>query len=309
MQSKDIDLFIAAQLLLWSAYRHHVEELHDVRSRAIDFERFEMFVQFNPGRVRSTTADINPQKLKDRKCFLCRNNRPPQQRSIECCGYDILVNPFPIFAKHLTIAKIEHIPQALYGEAGNMLTFAKELEEYTVFYNGPESGASAPDHHHFQAVPKGDIPFIRSGYADMEMLFRKDGITVTSAADVLRKFIIIEGESEAGMESAVYDIMDVINCYNSYGEDEPRLNAYCEFSEGRYKFIAVPRAGHRPWQYYAEKDPVLFSPGAVDIGGMIVTVREEDYDIIDKELLMDMFLQVIIDYLKWKEIKKMIRRM
>ncbi|MCD7963537.1 MAG: DUF4922 domain-containing protein [Rikenellaceae bacterium] len=305
MTGKEIDLFIFSQLAVWNAYRNNYEGLKDIRVRSIDFGSFEIYLQFNPMRVISTTADVSPEKIEKRPCFLCREHRSREQKSIEEYGYDILVNPYPIFRKHLTISKIAHVRQSLKNETDNMLLISAQLEDFTVFYNGPQSGASAPDHMHFQAVPRGDIPFTDTAKAEKEKLTAKSNVEIYGAGDILRKYLIIEGDSREN----ICVTTEMISGLLTEGDGEQRVNVYSEYNGAQYKVIIVPRAEHRPWQYFSEVNPVFFSPGAVDIGGVVVTVREEDFQKINKELLIDMFSQIIINEQKWKQLTEKIKKM
>lgn len=149
MTSTEISNFIQRQLASWPAAAARFEALNHVVTR----QAGNYTVQFNPARAVSTAAKVDVKSIEARPCFLCRKNRPECQIALPWEDLEILVNPFPIFPGHLTIAAVEHIPQSLAGRAGQMRRLSRVLEGYTVFFNGAGSGASAPDHFHFQAVP------------------------------------------------------------------------------------------------------------------------------------------------------------
>jgi len=127
--------------------------------RVVEFPGFTIRVQFNPKRITSSAARVDRDSIARRKCFLCPENRPPEERHVPFgSGYEILCNPFPIFNEHFTIARREHTPQVIDTEFGNLLYLSRELPELVVFYNAPNCGASAPDHMHFQAGNRGFMP-------------------------------------------------------------------------------------------------------------------------------------------------------
>lgn len=145
----DIKSFIDAQLAVWPEAAARFNALEDVVVKDVGNYR----VQFNPARAVSTAAKVDSASIAARKCFLCASNRPKEQISLPWEDMEILVNPFPIFPGHLTIAALNHTPQSLLGRVHQMRRLSKDLPGYTVFYNGAKCGASAPDHMHFQAVP------------------------------------------------------------------------------------------------------------------------------------------------------------
>ena len=159
----NIEKFINDQLSVWPLACGNFRALRDVRTKRVTVNGLEVILQHNPARIVSSAAKLDAGTLKTRKCFLCRENRPPEQMRLDFEGrkdrkYDILLNPYPIFRNHLVIAMKEHTPQSIWRRYVDMLDLAKALKDYTVFYNGPECGASAPDHHHFQAAPRGLMP-------------------------------------------------------------------------------------------------------------------------------------------------------
>ncbi len=145
----NIEEFISRQLAIWPEVAARFEALNQVETKTVGGYR----VQFNPARAVSTAAKVDAASIAARPCFLCAENRPKEQLSIPWEDLEILINPFPIFPGHLTIAACEHIPQSMLGRAAQMRRLSRELHGYTVFFNGAHCGASAPDHMHFQAVP------------------------------------------------------------------------------------------------------------------------------------------------------------
>ena len=148
------------QRMVWELLRKGYDSLQSVKTKVFEFDGFQVKVQFNPGRMTSTAAKVDPNSIRERKCFLCTDNLPPAQRGIPCDGdYLVLCNPFPIFPEHFTIASLHHTPQVIRDSFAAFLQITRDLgARYTVFYNGPRCGASAPDHLHFQAGNRSFLP-------------------------------------------------------------------------------------------------------------------------------------------------------
>jgi hypothetical protein len=154
-----VHTLFAEQLKNWDLARQNYAALKSVCIKEIDVRSIRYKVQFNACRIISSAAKIDKETLEKRECFLCEKNMPTQQKGIDFKGkYKVLINPFPIFEHHLTIPTIEHTPQSIVGRFRDMLELAKELEEFTIFYNGAKCGASAPEHAHFQGCDKGVMP-------------------------------------------------------------------------------------------------------------------------------------------------------
>lgn len=222
-------------------------------------------VLFNRERARSTRAPIDRASIASRPCFLCPNNRFEWQRPVGWRGYDILVNPYPVLPGHLTIVAKEHTDQAIMPRLMDMVDLARELDGYTVFYNGPHSGASAPDHMHFQAVPDTRL--------NLHRCFPFERYYVSGTSDKV----------ECGLRSYIQGL-DVFG-----DEVEPRLNAAVKcVGEDEYEAIVIPRREHRPSCY----ERIHISPGALDMFGYIVATSEADFDAVDSNLLEGIFREV-----------------
>ena len=163
MKQIDIHTFVTDQLSTWPLAEGNFKALESVHVREVEVNGLTIKLQFNPARMISSAAKLSKEDIAKRKCFLCEENRPAVQNSIPFTApggheYHILVNPYPIFPDHLVVAKAAHKDQCIAGRFGDMLALAREFEGYTLFYNGPKCGASAPDHHHFQVAPRGLMP-------------------------------------------------------------------------------------------------------------------------------------------------------
>ncbi len=283
------------QLVSWGLARDNFLQLGNVLTRNIDFDRFSITIQFNPGRIISSSARVDPKSVSERPCFLCGANRPAEQEELSA-GNDmiILVNPFPIFSKHLTIPSIYHTKQAINGRFSEMLRLAKELPDYTIFYNGPECGASAPDHFHFQATGRNFLPiehdFTRG---EKTKLIKSTGsLKVFLWEDYLRGIISVRGSSDEEMIPFFDNVMHKLSQMQP-GRPEPMINCLAGYAGNEWIVHLIPRKKHRPSQYFAGGDErILVSPASVDLGGVIVTPREEDYYNIDRLAVIDIFSQI-----------------
>ena len=164
MPNKDsLMKFIMSQLSVWRLAAENLHNLKRAKTKVLEVSGLKVTIQNNPARIISSSSKMDSDTLNKRKCFLCSVNRPSEQRSIKFEGrkgrkYDILVNPYPIFPNHLVIAGENHIEQSIAHKYVDMMDFAHHYRDFVIFYNGPKCGASAPDHLHFQACPKGIIP-------------------------------------------------------------------------------------------------------------------------------------------------------
>ena len=157
--NQTIHNLLTEQLASWETARNNYAALSGVRVKELNVNGIPYKVQFNPARIVSSGAKVDAKSIQARKCFLCPANLPTVQKGISFGGhYHILVNPFPIFPRHLTVPELAHTPQRIATRFTDMLELAEALTDYTIFYNGPKCGASAPDHAHFQAGNKGFMP-------------------------------------------------------------------------------------------------------------------------------------------------------
>ena len=193
------DEFTKSQLAYWPLARNNYEHLRNVIYRTIDFEGFQIRIQHNPDRIQSAVAKIDEQSIKARSCFLCKGNIPPEQASFDYNPtLDIRVNPYPIFDRHYTVPAKQHIPQLIKGHFQDMLAIAQTYSEYTIFYNGPRSGASAPDHFHFQLAARHIMPLetdVNSCPKEILWISESREATIESIHHYLRKNIILHSNN------------------------------------------------------------------------------------------------------------------
>jgi ATP adenylyltransferase/5',5'''-P-1,P-4-tetraphosphate phosphorylase II len=272
MQDKIISLF-EEQLQTWPLAAKGYRGLNDIRTKTFDFGAYAIKVQFNPARAVSTLAKLDAKSIEARPCFLCAANRPVEQKYIEFKGcYDILVNPFPICDKHFTIASKKHEPQAIKGRINDMLELAQAMPDFIILYNGPKAGASAPDHFHFQA---GNVEFF------------------DNQVDIFKKGLIEKQVISSQLKSVVVDEFDTLYNQLQTDEQEPMMNLFCQYKPEGWVLTVYPRKQHRPMQFFLQgKEQIMVSPGAIDMTGILIVAREEDFEKITKEDIQDIFRQV-----------------
>lgn len=287
---------INRQLAVWQQASDNFKALANVGVKEVTVGGFPVKVQFNPARIVSSAAKVDPKTIKERKCFLCGANRPGIQEGLPFAGknmeYTVLINPFPIFPKHLTVPDVTHVNQTIEGEYEryeDMLTLSETLDDFLFFYNGPKCGASAPDHMHFQGGNKGFLP-VEYNYDALEktLLVDAEGVKVYAVENYMRGIIAIEATDKL---AAVAQFRKLYSCLEvKEGEWEPMLNllswAVKENGATKYVSLVYLREKHRPSHYFAEGDAnILLSPASVDMGGVFITPLEKDFvKISQKEL-------------------------
>ena len=284
MEDSSISRFFNRQLEKWDDARHRFRDLKHVETKKLSEE---VRLQFNPARIVSTGAKIDKKTLGERPCFLCDKNRPKEQMSQQIDErFHLLVNPFPILPIHFTIPARKHQPQAIYKNYGEMHRFLSLHSELMVFYNGPKCGASAPDHLHFQAGTSGILPL----QANWQRLSRNltDVISLNDEEKiaVVRDFIVpafvIISKSEESDETLFHRLYKSMPMRGD--ETEPMMNIIAWRKGDEYISVVIPREKHRPEAYFAEGDAqVMVSPGALDMSGLIITPREEDFHKLTEE--------------------------
>ncbi len=274
------DLF-ESQFMEWPLARDNYGQLDGVRVRKIPFPGYEIAVQFNPGRIVSSAAKVDAGSIKARPCFLCEDNRPPEQRGVPFgSDYIILINPFPIFRRHLTIVNRAHTPQQIEGNFASMLSLAEALPDFVIFYNGPQCGASAPDHLHFQAGNRGFLPVEKDfGKPDLgTAAVSSEGVELRLWSGYGRGMLTLAGSDSRAIDNAFSRFYGTFAATQPE-RPEPMLNMLAYHSAGRWTVHIVPRRVHRPSCYFAaEQERILLSPASVDMGGVFITPREEDYN-------------------------------
>ena len=305
------ETFFASQFDKWELARNNHEVLSRIHVRHFSLNGNEIQVQFNPARAVSSFAKTDRASVNARPCFLCISNKPELQDSIRIEldeSFSLRVNPYPILPGHLTLSSECHEWQTLAGKESRQLPgrltdwLEKHFEKgYTVFYNGAGCGASAPDHFHFQAVRQKDVPFIRqwnrllSGATQCGYERLEDGSSCISYAIngyicPVRAFVTDKGTNSSSR--LISDYLRTLPVHE--GETEPRYNLFA-WKDEQHGFVTAyfPRSVHRPQCYYAEGEAqLLISPGALDMAGIVVAARKEDYEKITEEDLLKIYQEV-----------------
>lgn len=293
--------FVPWQAERWPQLQASRVALADVEQRSIQVGARAVTVQFNPGRTVNSTAKVDAATIKKRRCFLCAGSLPPEEKGLPF-GPDlvILANPFPILQMHLVIAHRMHRPQDAGIALDGLLDFALATEgSLTVIYNGPRSGASAPDHLHLQAVACGKLPeeihalsALSRGEVPGALLFELDHLKVWSDDSSGRWIVGFVGSRET-VGGAARVVIDALG-QGLDGDEEPPLNLVATGGRpGEVVLLLFPRGAHRPACYFAdEPHRRVVSPGAIDMAGVVVTVRREDYARLRPEDLVGIFGEV-----------------
>jgi len=295
----------------WAMLRDGAAALDDVQTRTIPLNGFNFRLQFNPKRLASSAAKVDPKTIAQRKCFLCPANLPAEQRSVRFGDdYLILCNPFPIFPQHFTIPHKAHLPQRIADAFGAMLDLARAMHaRYTIFYNGPRCGASAPDHLHFQAGDRGFMT-IESEYERLKgQPIVTTGNVAVYAPRSARPFVSIESSDRDAALSAFRALYrNLGNIAPSPSPDEPMMNIIMNFDAsaggngngngnagGTWRVIVLPRIKHRPSFYSATGEArILLSPGTVDLGGVCILPVEHDFRRLGEHHLQQMLEEVML---------------
>ena len=270
--------------------------LKSVQMRDIACNGFVVQVQFNPKRIVSTEANTDPKIIRERTCFLCLDHLPEPQKGILYHNeYLILCNPVPIFLGISLSLVFEHIPQEFESSLGVMLDLARDLSpDFTVFYNGPKCGASAPDHLHFQVSPRLDIPVERDAVEvrRRKRFYYKNHVAGFTLTNYGRAVMIIESTDRQLLIEFIQRLLVEWKKLLHLSE-EPMMNVLCSYQQELWRLIIFPRCKHRPDVYYKKgNERVLISPAAVDIGGLLITPLEKDFLRVDAKLIEDIFMEV-----------------
>lgn len=286
-------LLLACQKSNWPLAAVNYAALSQVVSRIMSMQNVPVCIQFNPERYRSITAKVDAAAIAARPCFLCAVNRPDGQQSVPFGkNYEILVNPFPIFPQHLTNPLLKHEPQAIRHRFGDLLELADQLTDFVVFYNGPQSGASAPDHHHFQAGNRGLLPIEQSlNLMEQIPVLQQSGISLYLVNHYLMPLFVFDVTClNAGCElfDLLYQKLPLLD-----GDYEPRMNILAWKTDQSIRVCVIPRKKLRPDCYYATgEDRLLISPASVEVGGLIVLSYPHDYEQLTPEKLKAVFDEV-----------------
>ncbi len=307
-------LLLQLQINEWDKLEEGYKNLSSLKTKSFWFDGFKIKIQYNAGRIYSTSAKVDEDSLKNRSCFLCEKNLPEEQKGIKLLENNLLLcNPYPVFPEHFTIVTANHKPQEIASSFSDFVMLSKLLSDnYTVIYNGPQCGASAPDHLHFQAGTKYFMPIenefhsIKNEFG--ETVLDNEQLTLTAADDGLRRFISLESNDDKILLKAFNNFYDIYSELNS-NNGEPMINLICNYDEEYgWRVIIFLRSKHRPSHYYLEgENRIMLSPAAIDLGGVCITPLEKDFAKIDKESLKSIFNEVAISSNDFETLKQKLK--
>lgn len=298
--------FFTDQLGVWPEAKARYDALDNVCTRTVMVDGYPVLLQHNPARAVSTAAKVDSESIRQRKCFLCPDARPSQQTSLSLVdGYDVLVNPFPIFPEHFTIVSHKHEPQS--GVDLNVAAeLAMRLPGYAVFFNGAKSGASAPDHLHLQAGNEDFLPLTRYSELNPGQVIAADGPTTVYAMDELPM-------------SALHIVTPVLSDYalrwldmllpdNADGlpDRDMRNIVFRRGADDNLHILFFPRLAHRPSCYYDKERMLMVSPGAVDMCGVLILPRKDDFDSIERSDIRGIYDEVSYRYCESERFKTLL---
>ena len=288
--------FFNRQLEKWDDARRRYRELRNVQTRELAVGSSTMQVQWNPARMVSTGASIDKKAVAARPCFLCEQNRPKEQVKKNIGSqYELLVNPFPILPIHFTIPSVQHEPQLIHDNYSQIHKLLEEYPEMLVFYNGPKCGASAPDHVHFQAGTSGVLPIQMSWQRLSRNLTTIVSLNEHENISVIEEYpcpaLLIRSRSQYGDEQLFLRLYDALPMQAD--DTEPMMNIVSWRCQEDFLSVVFPRRKHRPDCYYATgSEQFIISPGALDMSGLIITPRQEDFERLTPELALGIFNEV-----------------
>ena len=273
---------LSEQRRSWQGLREGYESLKNVRERDLSCGRFSVRLQYNPGRIKSSLADVGERKANEGRCFLCLDRLPEGQKGILYRNeYLILCNPMPVFPDHLIVSHLDHRLQAIEEHIDRFLQLMGDFgSDWMVLYNGPKCGASAPDHLHFHASPSGQMPIEKEMHAGNSITLTKqvDGALLYRLRDLGREALVLEGDDPTAVGSAFGRLLKTLKKILLIDE-EPMMNIAGFQNEGKWRLVIFPRRKHRPEAFFRKGDArVVVSPGVIDMGGLLITPVEKDFE-------------------------------
>jgi hypothetical protein len=290
---------LSEQKKTWPELRRGCDSLRDVRERAVSCRGFSVRLQHNPERIKNTLADIPKTNDPGHRCFLCPKHLPEGQKGILYrSGYLILCNPRPIFPAHFTVSHVEHRSQAIAAEIRSLLRLLADFGSgWTVFYNGPQCGASAPHHLHFQAAPSGQMPIEKELREEKRFPEPRqmDGVLLHRPRELGREVVVLEGDDPMALEGIFKDLLNSLRRVLKKVE-EPMMNVAGFYEGGKWRLVIFPRRKHRPDVFFLKGDArVVVSPGLIDMGGVLVTPVARDFERLNAAAVEGIYGEVSLE--------------
>jgi ribosomal protein S18 acetylase RimI-like enzyme len=283
----------------WPELRLGYESLKKLRERDLPYRGFSVRLQCNPGRIKSSTAVVDAENRGERRCFLCLDQLPESQKGIFYRGdYLILCNPMPVFSSHFTVSHLDHRSQAIAEHMETFLQLMADLgSSWTVLYNGPKCGASAPDHLHFQVGPSGQMPIEKEIRQEnrLTLVTQVAGALLYRVSDLGREAILLEGGEPKAVRTAFNAYLNGLK-KALFIEEEPMINIAGFYEERKWRLVIFPRRKHRPDAFFREEeDRMVVSPGVIDMGGLLITPVEKDFERLDAVAVEDIYIEVSLE--------------
>jgi ribosomal protein S18 acetylase RimI-like enzyme len=283
----------------WPDLRLGYESLKKVRERDLPYRGFSVRLQCNPGRIKSSTAVVDAENRGERRCFLCLDQLPENQKGIFYrSDYLILCNPMPVFSSHFTVSHIDHRLQAI---AEHMETFLQLMADlgsgWTVLYNGPKCGASAPDHLHFQVAPSGQMPIEKEILEEnrLSLMIQLEGVLLYRVGSLGREATLMVGDKPEPLRSVFNHYLNALKKV-LFIEEEPMINIAGFYDDKRWRLVIFPRRKHRPDTFFREgEDRMVVSPGVIDMGGLLITPVEKDFERLDAMTVEKIYQEVSLE--------------
>src|SRR5215813_24326 len=302
--SQRVKALVLPQREHWPLMREGYKAFTAIETKGLSVAEAEVVAQYNPGRIRSTAAAVDQGSVAARPCFLCDSNLPPEEKGIAWRDLVVLCNPYPILANHLSIVDRQHGAQEIKGNARALLELARDLgSEFFALYNGPQCGASAPDHLHFQACSSSLLP-IAEHLFDEEPALSEDCSTCEETASNTfelftlggcgRTVVVFRGGNLDELEQWIYRVLDELGRLSS--SVEPMINIVTVYSNRLWTVYLFPRAAHRPSVYYNEgAEKLTISPGAIDMAGVVVVPERSHFEKLDDATMSLIYREVSFD--------------
>ena len=299
----NVQQLISQQQLTWPDLKKARTQLDQAITRTIVLEHLAVTLQCNPGRIVSARSPVDNETIRNRPCFLCLHNLPQEQRALLYRDeWLILNNPAPLFPDHLVISHREHSPQLIKKALSAMIELVTDLKfRFSAFYNGPACGASAPDNLHFQMAPTGAIPMVEqlaaivaedTGQKVLAKLIGNGGNSCYTGYLDNRSIFFCTTESSHYLLDRLSRALDILPSAIE-SPLEPMVNLIISGRDGTYYGLLFPRKAHRPACFFSQKqDHMIISPGAVDVAGLIILPRQEDFAKIDRGMILKIYQEV-----------------
>ncbi len=295
-----VSALLRQQHATWPMLRDAVTGLVAAEYKPLSVKGCTVLTQFNPARIVSTAAKVDAATIKQRACFLCCENLPPEELGVAFNDeFVALCNPFPVLADHLVIAAKEHRPQLIADDFGALLDLTRALgRDWFTLYNGPRCGASAPDHLHFQACARAGVPLFDDFAATLEQ--SPDTVRLSWQTDY--RINVLAASSRKRDELCAWFLRALTELARvTETSEEPLLNLLVTFQHETWTVFLLPRGKHRPACYFAEGDAQLtVSPAAIDLSGVLVVPQPAHFARISATDVAQILAEVTLDDERFK---------